>query len=74
MPKDIVEYMRDKFMEGKFKDDYHMFDQELFDRMSQKKQDEEHKKNLHQVTRPDEKTKTVAAVDTETSKFENVQV
>ena len=43
MPKDQVEYMRDRFLVDKFKEDYQPFEQELFDRMPQKKLDEDHR-------------------------------
>ena len=45
-----VEHMRGKFMEDKFKDDYFAFEQELYDRMAQKKMDDDNKKGTHAVT------------------------
>ena len=50
MPGEHVEYMRGKFMEDKFKDDYFAFEQELYDRMAQRKMDEDNKKGIHAVT------------------------
>ena len=69
MPKDYVEYMRDKFMEEKYKDNYHAFEQELYDRISQKKIDEEQKKGINQLasTQDDKRQENC-------EKYENVEV
>jgi len=51
MPKENVEHMRDHYFEEKFKDNYHAFEQELFNRIEQRKLDEEvNKKTANAVT------------------------
>ena len=44
MPQDFVKDMRDKLTEGKYQNDYHGFEQELFDEVSTRKMDEESRK------------------------------
>ena len=44
MPQEYVKDMRDKLTEGKYRDDYHGFEQELFDEVSTRKMDEESRK------------------------------
>ena len=51
MPKEHVEYMRDHFLDNRFKDDYHAFEQEIYNRMDQKKLGEDqHKKGINQMS------------------------
>ena len=41
MPQDYVKDMRDKLTDGRFENDYHGFEQELFDKISTRKMDKE---------------------------------
>jgi len=56
MPKEHVEYMRDHYFDDKFKDNYHAFEQELYNRIEQRKLDEEGgKKTVNAVTKEADK-------------------
>ena len=57
MPQDYIKDMRDKLTSGKFENDYHGFEQELFDQMSTRKMDEESRKaggSLGNITKDDD--------------------
>ena len=71
MPKEHVEYMRDHFLYNQFKDDCHAFEQELYNRIDQKKLDEDHhKKGINQMGAPQPTTyKDPADVE-----YENIKV
>ena len=45
MPQDYVKDMRDKLTDGRFENDYHGFEQELFDQIGTRKMDEDARKN-----------------------------
>ena len=72
MPQDFVKTMRDKLTEGKYHNDYHGFEQELFDEVSTRKMDEESRKaggqigNIHSC--PNDCT------ENDTEEYEEVEV
>ena len=50
MPKDHVEYMRDHFFDAKFEGNYYAFEQELYNRIDQRRLDDGGKKTINAVT------------------------
>ena len=49
MPGEHVEHMRNKFMEDKY-EDYFAFEQELYNRIAQRKMDDDNKKGINAMT------------------------